>query len=91
LVTIISLANESDQDYVIPLIEELKARFPYIQASYVILDREYDTEEIHHDIYEFFDIIPIIIRKEMVYPKGFNSEGYPLCPFDIPMRRRGIE
>jgi len=91
LVTIISPANESDQDYIIPLIEELKARFPYIQASYVILDRGYDTEEIHHDIYEFFDIIPVIIRKEMVYPKGFNIEGYPLCPFDIPMRRRGIE
>jgi len=91
LVTLISPANESDQDYIIPLIEEFDARYPYLQASYIILDKGYDAEEIHHDIYEFFDIIPVIIRKKMVYPKGFNSEGYPLCPFGLSMKRRGIE
>ena len=91
LVTLLSPANESDQDYVVPLIEEFKARYPYLKASYVILDRGYDAEDIHHDIYEFFDIIPVIIRKKMVYPKGFSCEGYPLCPFGIPMKRRGIE
>ena len=91
LVTLLSPANESDQDYIIPLIEEFKTRYPYLKASYVILDRGYDAEEIHHDIYEFFDIIPVIIRKKMVYPKGFTSEGYPLCLFGLPMKRRGIE
>ena len=34
---------------------------------------------------------PVIIRKKMVYPKGFTSEGYPVCPFGLPMKRRGIE
>ena len=91
LVTLISPANESDQDFIIVLIEELIARYPYLRVSYIILDRGYDAEEIHHDIYELFDIIPVIIRKKMVYPKGFNSEGYPLCPFGFPMKRRGIE
>ena len=91
LVTLISPANESDQDFIIVLIEELIARYPYLRVSYIILDRGYDAEEIHHDIYEFFDIIPVIIRKKMVYPKGFTSEGYPLCPFGFPMKRRGIE
>jgi hypothetical protein len=91
LVTLISPANEPDQDYIIALIEEFADRFPYLQASYIILDRGYDTEEIHHDIYEFFNIIPVIIRKKMVYPKGFTNEGYPLCPFGLPMKRRGIE
>jgi len=91
LVTLISPANEPDQDFIIALIEELVARYPYLQVSYIILDRGYDAEEIHHDIYNFFDIIPVIIRQKMVYPKGFTSEGYPLCPFGIPMRRRGIE
>lgn len=91
LVTLISPANVSDQDFIVPLIEELVARYPYLQVSYIILDRGYDAEEIHHDIYEFFGIIPIIIRKKMVYPKGFTSEGYPVCPFGLPMKERGIE
>ena len=91
LVTLISPANESDQDFIIALIEELVTRYPDLRLSYIILDRGYDSEEIHHDIYEFFDIIPVIIRKKMVYPKGFTSDGYPLCPFGFPLRRRGIE
>lgn len=91
LVTIISPASESDQDYIVALIEGLVARYPSLDVSYIILDRGYDAEEIHHDIYEFFDIIPVIIRKKMVYPKGFTSDGYPLCPFGFPMKRRGIE
>jgi hypothetical protein len=91
LVTILSPANESDQVYIIALIEQLVARYPSLRVSYIILDKGYDAEEIHHDIYEFFDIIPVIIRKKMVYPKGFTCDGYPFCPFGFPMRPRGIE
>jgi len=91
LVTLLSPANESDQAFIIVLIEELIARYPFLQFSYIILDKGYDTEEIHHDIYEFFDIIPIIVRKKMVYPKRLTDEGYPLCLFGLPMKPRGIE
>jgi hypothetical protein len=91
LVTLLSPANKSDKDFIISLIEEVFARYPSFQVAYIILDKGYDAEEIHHDIYEFFDIIPIIIRKKMVYPKGFTPDGYPLCLFGYPMRRRGIE
>jgi hypothetical protein len=91
LVTLLSPANESDQAFILVLIEELVARYPFLQFSYIILDRGYDTEEIHHDIYEFFDIIPIIVRQKMVYPKGFSRDGYPLCLFGFPMKPRGIE
>jgi len=91
LVTLLSPANESDQAFILVLIEELIDRYPFLQFSYIILDRGYDTEEIHHDIYEFFDIIPIIIRKKTVYPKGFTRDGYPLCLFGFPMKPRGIE
>ena len=91
LVTLLSPANESDQAFILVLIEELIARYPFLRFSYIILDRGYDTEEIHHDIYEFFEIIPIIIRKKMVYPKGFTADGYPLCPWGFPMKARGIE
>jgi len=91
LVILLSAANESDQAFIFPLVEELVSRYPYLTFSYLILDRGYDTEEIHHDIYEFFEIIPIIIRKKMVYPKGFTKDGYPLCPWGFPMKPRGIE
>ena len=91
LVTIISSANESDQAFIIVLIEELITRYPHLQFSYIILDRGYDAEEIHHDICEFFDIIPVIIRKKMVYPKGFTKDGRPSCLWGFEMKPRGID
>lgn len=91
LVTIITPASESDQNVIMMLIEELVARYPSLDFAYIILDRGYDAEEIHHDIYEFFGIIPIIIRKKMVYPKGFTADGYPLCPWSFPMKPKGID
>jgi hypothetical protein len=91
LVTIVSPANESDQAFIIDLIVALIGRYPFLQFSYIILDKGYDAEEIHHDIYETFGIIPIIIRKKLVYPKGFTKDGCPLCHYNFPMRPRGIE
>jgi len=91
LITLLSPANESDQAFILVLIEELIARYPLLRFAYIVLDRGYDTEEIHHDIYEFFGIIPIIIRKKMVYPKRFTRDGYPLCLWGFPMKPRGIE
>ncbi len=91
LVTLLSSANKHDQTFIFVLIEELVARYPNFEFSYIILDAGYDTEEIHHDIYEFFGIIPIIIRKKMVYPKGLTKDGYPLCPGGFAMKPRGIE
>jgi hypothetical protein len=38
-----------------------------------------------------FDIIPVIIRQKMVYPKGFRDDGYPLCPGEFAMKPKGIE
>jgi hypothetical protein len=84
-------ASVSDQNVIIPLIEELTARYPGLTFSYIILDKGYDTDEIHDDISEFFAIIPVIIRKKMVYPKGFTKDGFPLCPWGIPMKPKGIE
>jgi len=91
LVMLLSPANKQDQTIILYLVEELINRYPDYEFSYLILDRGYDTEEIHHDIYEMFGIIPVIIRKKMVYPKGFTSDGYPLCPCGFTMKPRGIE
>jgi hypothetical protein len=91
LVTLLTAANESDQAVILLLIEELVSRYPSLQFAYIILDKGYDAEEVHHDIYEFFGIIPIIIRKKMVYPKRFTEDGYPLCQWGLVMKPRGIE
>lgn len=91
MVTIVTAANEHDQTVIILLLDELKKRYPDLEFAYIILDKGYDAEEIHHDIYEFFQIIPIIIRKKMVYPKGFTKDGFPLCPWGFAMRSRGVE
>jgi hypothetical protein len=65
-----------------PDIEDL----PKNRRKGIILDKGYDADEDHEDIYEFFDIIPIIIRKKMVYPKGFSKDGYPLCRWGFSMK-----
>jgi len=92
MVTIITEASVSDQNAILPLLDELMARYPHLPFAYIILDRGYDAEEIHHDIYEQYDgIIPVIIRKKMVYPKEFTEDGFPLCPWGIPMKPKGIE
>jgi hypothetical protein len=91
LVTLLSPAHESDQAFILPLVEELLGRYPALQFSYLILDRGYDAEEIHQNIYEYAGIIPVIIRKKMVSPKGFTEDGYPLCPWGFAMKPRGIE
>jgi hypothetical protein len=77
LLSFLTSANEPDQAVIVHLVDELVARYPSLQFAYIILDRGYDAEEIHHDIYEFFGIIPVIIRKKMVYPKEFTPDGYP--------------
>jgi hypothetical protein len=81
MATLITAASVSDQNAILLLLDELTGRYPDLLFAYIILDRGYDTEEIHQDIYEQFDIIPIIIRKKMVYPKGFTTDGFPLCPW----------
>ena len=91
LVTIITAASVSDEKAILLLLDELKNRYPDLTFSYIILDRGYDAEEIHHDVYEHFDIVAIIIRKKMVYPKGFTADGFPLCPWGMPMKPKGIE
>jgi len=90
LVTLLAPAHESDQAFIFPLLEELLDRYQDLSFSYIILDRGYDAEEIHQNIYEYFEIIPVIIRKKMVYPKGFTAEGYPLCPWGLTMKPKGI-
>jgi len=32
---------------------------------------------------DLFDIIPVIIKQKMVYPKGFTNNGHPLCPWAV--------
>ena len=91
LITLLTPANEHDQSIILVLVEQLVGYYPYLQFAYIILDKGYDTEEIHHDLYELFGIIPIIIRQKMVYPKGFTNNGYPLCPWGFAMKSKGIE
>jgi hypothetical protein len=91
MATITTPASVYDQKAILPLLDELKGRYPDLPFAYILLDRGYDAEEIHQDIYEQFDIIPIIIRKKMVYPEGYSEDGFPFCPWGMPMKPRGIE
>lgn len=43
LVTIISSANESDQSFILTLVEEIISRYPNLKFSYIILDKGYDS------------------------------------------------
>lgn len=91
MVSIVSTRSESDQTHIFPLLDEFKKRFLSLNIAYIVLDSGYDTKEIHKGIYENYNIIPVIIRKKMVYPKGFNSEGIPLCDFGYPLTKAVID
>jgi hypothetical protein len=91
LVSVISSRNESDQDYLFPLLNKFREHFPELKIAYIVLDRGYDAEEVHKTLYEEYDIIPVIIRKKTVYPKGYTQEGIPLCIWGLPMNRTGID
>jgi hypothetical protein len=91
MATIITAASVYDQKAILLLLDELRGRYPALLFAYIILDRGYNAEGIHQDIYEHFDIIPIIIRKKMVFPKGFTKDGFPFCPWGTPMKPKGIE
>jgi len=91
MVSIVSTRRDSDEIHIFPLLDEFKKRFPSLNIAYIVLDAGYDSEEIHKGIYEGYNIIPVIIRGKMVYPKGFNSEGIPLCDFGYPFTKTGID
>ena len=91
VVSIVSTRRDSDQTHIFPLLDEFRKRFPSLHIAYVVLDPGYDAEEIHQGIYEDYNIIPVIIRKKMVYPKRFNSQGIPLCDFGYPLTKTGVD
>jgi hypothetical protein len=83
LVTLVSPAHESDQTFIIPLLEELTDRYPDLVFAYIILDRGYDAEEIHRDIYETFEIIPVIIRKRWSIQKAIPRRDIRSVPLAL--------
>jgi len=91
VVSHIAACNIHDQYYIIPLLDEFRNRFPNLNVAYVVLDAGYDTEEIYRIIYDSYNIIPIIVRGKMVYPKEFSSDGRPKCSLGYPMTSRGID
>jgi len=88
LVSLVSSASDHDVDWIFPLLQALARRYGELTFAYIILDRGYDSEDIHRGVFEEFGIIPIIIRKKTAYPEGFTPDGVPLCPGGLPMRRR---
>ena len=91
LVSKISSRNAADQDYLFPLLDEFRERFPQLKIAYIVLDRGYDAESIHQKLYEDYEIIPVIIRKKIAYPKGFAPDGIPLCIWGQRMKRTGVD
>lgn len=91
LVSILTSAAVQDQNIIFELLKELFELYPQFTFAYIILDRGYDTEEIHRIIYEKYHIIPIIIRKKMVYPKNFTKSGFPICPFGYVLQKKSID
>lgn len=91
LISIVTSAEVQDQTVIFELLAELFKRYPDLTFAYIILDKGYDSDDIHRDIYEHYQLIPIIIRKKMVYPKQFTKSGFPICPFGYVLRKKGID
>jgi hypothetical protein len=85
-------ANEVDSTQLSPLLVELRDRYPALQVAYLVLDAGYDAEELYRLAFEEFGVIPVIIQeKDADMRDRFTSDWRPLCPFNHPMRRSGID
>jgi hypothetical protein len=92
LVSRVVSANEADVAQLPALVAEVCDRYPHLRFAYIILDAGYDAEEAYQLVFEEYGIIPVIIQvKEAKAKKGFTRDWHPLCPFNFPLRRTGID
>ena len=91
MVSIVTSAEVPDKNVVFELLTELFKRYPELTFAYIVLDKGYDSEEIHRDLYESHGIIPVVVRKKMVYPKQFTKSGMPICPFGYALKKKVID
>jgi hypothetical protein len=92
IVSRLAPANESDQAHIMSLLLTAFERYPKLPFACAILDAGYDAEEFHRDIYEEFNILPIVIRKpSMKWGPNLGKTGTPMCSLGYPTRRKGIE
>lgn len=92
IASLVAPANESDDSYIMPVLEMAIDRYPELPFGSIILDSGYDQEVLHRDIYIELGLLPVIVRKpSMKYGPGFSPKGIPLCPSGYPTRRKGIE
>ena len=92
MISIIESANMLDQQVIIPLLVEFRRVFPALPVAYLILDKGYDCEDVHRQIYEQFGIIPVIIRKKNIKrPRSFSLNYVPCCKYHFELHKTGID
>lgn len=91
MVSTVTSAEVPDRDVIFELLDQLFQRYPQFKFAYIILDAGYDSEDIHRNIYENYDLVPVIIRRKMVYSKGFTKSGIPLCPFGYSLKKKVVD
>ena len=72
LVSIVTSANVQDQNVIHDLVKELFNRYPDLTFAYIILDRGYDTEDIHRDIYEQYNPTTTLIITSIYSQVAFS-------------------
>ena len=58
MVSLLSARVESDLDYLFPLLGEYCRLFPDFPVAYVILEKGCDSDEIHHKLFESYNMAP---------------------------------
>lgn len=92
VISVVEGANVADKKVIIPLLAEFRKVFPELPVAYLILDKGYDYEDVHRDIYESFGIIPAIIRKENIrHPRSFSPKFLPWCKYRFELQKTGID
>lgn len=92
LINLVESADVIDQQVIIPLLTEFRRVFPTLPVAYLILDKGYDIEEVHRQVYERFGIIAVIVRKRNIkYPRSFSPNYVPWCKYHFELRKTGID
>ena len=90
LVTLLSPAHESDQAFILPLVEELLGRYPELQFSYLILDRGYDASKFIKTFMNTLALSRLLSERRWCIQRVLLKMDQ-LYPWGFAMKPRGIE
>ena len=88
---IITPAQSQDFGVTVPLVEGFLSRHK-LQVAYHIADKGMSDDKTRAIFFQRHKILGLYpIKENAVFPKNYSPEGWPLCPYGYPLKRKGTD